>query len=387
MALNKRTMFKKLPRFLRRVVRVLGMAPEAPKIRGLFTEYRLPAFLSSSVEPWYDNIRDNPVTSDCRVVSVGWYKKQNGVEHEFLRFDVSSPDKVHTSIVIAERGGGDRNQTGTLQVYAAQATDTIAPIDTMAGPSSPPDVPTPPFASPDATGDSTASSADESSAHIIDKAAKTNGKTKRKSRRPAPISSFSSSTQRGAHDLVSYATLDSGASAQLERKCTKAARVCALTFSEKAMPTANELATLLYVTSKHEPTYSVTNTQCYWFVETVFEALKVLFTGAEQDTASHRGGTWNRVPIRTKESVEEVCAKYRAARAALEEEMEQKRRVERQQEEERRREREQRQAAEERAQAAEETARREREQRQAAEEEIAKLRRELEASRRGEASA
>ncbi|KAI5983573.1 glycosyltransferase family 20-domain-containing protein [Pisolithus marmoratus] len=377
------------------------MAPEAPKIRGLFTEYRLPAFLSSSVEPWYDNIRDNPVTSDCRVVSVGWYKKQNGVEHEFLRFDISSPDKVHTSIVIAERGGGDRNPHRDPS-DAAQATDTIAPIDTMAGPSSPPDVPTPPFASPDAAGDSTASSADEGSAHIIDKAAKTNRKTKRKSRRPAPISSFSSSTQRGAHDLVSYATLDSAASAQLERKCTKAARVCTLTFSERVMPSANELATLLYMTSKHEPTYSVTNTQCYWFVETVFEALKVLFAGAEQDTASHRGGTWNRVPIRTKESVEEVCAKYRAARAALEEEIEQKRRVERQQEEERQREREQRlaaeeaakrereqrraaedvaKAAEERARAAEQERQKEREQRQAAEEANAKLLRELEALR------
>ncbi|KAI6041111.1 hypothetical protein EDC04DRAFT_2671990 [Pisolithus marmoratus] len=393
MALNKRTMFKKLPRFLRRVVRVLGMAPEAPKIDGLFTEYGLAAFFSSSVEPWYLKcIRDNPVTSDCRVVSVGWYKKQNGVEHEFLRFDISSPDKVHTSIVIAERGGGDRNPNRDPS-DATQATDTIAPIDTMAGPSSPPDVPTPPFASPDATGDSTASSADESSAHIIDKAAKTNGKTKRKSRRPAPISSFSSSTQRGAHDLVSYATLDSGASAQLERKCTKAARVCALTFSENAMPSANELATLLYVTSKHEPTYSVTNTQCYWFVETVFEALKVLFTGAEQDTASHRGGTWNRVPIRTKESVEEVCAKYRAARAALEEEIRQKERVERQQEEERRREREQRRAAEERAlaadaqrQAAEDERQRAEERARAAEEANAELRRRLEALERAGAS-
>ncbi|KAI5994983.1 hypothetical protein EDC04DRAFT_2803265, partial [Pisolithus marmoratus] len=358
MAPNMRTMFKKLPRFLRRVVCVLGMAPEAPKIRGLFTEYRLPAFLSSSIEPWYDNIHDNAVTLDCRIISVGWYKKQNGVEHEFLWFDVSSPDKVHMSIVIAERGSSDRNQNRDPS-DAAQATDTIAPIDTMAGPSSPPDIPTPPFTSPDATGDSTASSADESSAHIIDKAAKTNRKTKRKSRHPAPISSFSSSTQRGAHDLVSYATLDSAASAQLERKCMKAARVCMLTFSKKVMPSANELTTLLYVTSKHEPTYSVTNMQCYWFVETVFEALKVLFAGAEQDTV---------MLIHTKESVEEVCAKYCAARAALEEEVEQKRRVEQQQEEERRREREQRWAAKERAQTVEEREERECEQCQAVEE-------------------
>ncbi|KAI6094199.1 hypothetical protein EDD16DRAFT_1683683, partial [Pisolithus croceorrhizus] len=180
-------------------------------------------------------------------------------------------------------------------------------------------------------------------------------------RRSAHISSMSSSFQRGAHDLISYATLDSSASAELERKCKKAARICTLTFPEGVGPSANQLATLLYVTSKHEPKYTITNTQCYWFVDTVFEALKSLFAGAQQDIPNHRGGTWNRVRIPTKGSVDEVCGKYRAARTALAEEAEQKHRAEQQQEEERQREREQRQAAEE-------VAKREREKRQAAEE-------------------
>ncbi|KAI6125841.1 hypothetical protein EDD16DRAFT_1702947 [Pisolithus croceorrhizus] len=378
------------------------MAQEPPKIRGLFTEYGLPAFLASSVEPWYENIRDNPASSDCLVVEVGWYKKQNGVEHEFLRFDIFSPDEVHTSIVIAERGGGVRNQNRDPS-GATQPTETIAPIDTT-GAVTPPDATVPPTSSQDITGDSTASSADESSPRV-DEATKTNGRPKPKTRRSAHITSMSTSFQRGAHDLVSYATLDSRASVELERKCKKATRICMLTFPEGARPSASELATLLYVTSKHEPTYAITNTQCYWFVETVFEALKSLFAGAAQDNPKHRGGTWNRVPIPTKGgSVDVVCAKYRAARAALAEEAEQKRKAEQQQAEERQREREQRLAAEARAlaaeasalaaeeekqkerekrQAAEEEKQKEREQRQAAEEEIAKLRRELEASRAG----
>ncbi|KAI6137804.1 hypothetical protein EDD17DRAFT_418874 [Pisolithus thermaeus] len=350
MVLNKRIMFKKLPRFLQRLLRMLGMAPEPPKFDGLFTAYGQRAFLTSSIELWYRKcIRDNPFTLDCLVIKISWYKKQNGVEHEFLRFDILSPDRVHTSIVIAERGGGVRNQNRDPS-DATRPTDTIAPLDT-AGAVTPPDAVTPSFSPQDVAGDSTA-------------------------RRSAHISSMSSSFQRGAHDLISYATLDSSASAELERKCKKAARICTLTFPEGVGPSANQLATLLYVTSKHEPKYTITNTQCYWFVDTVFEALKSLFAGAQQDIPNHRGGTWNRVRIPTKGSVDE------------------KHRAEQQQEEERQREREQRQAAEEVAkrerekrQAAEERAREmeeEREkERQAAEEEIAQLRRELEASRAG----
>ncbi|KAI6095276.1 hypothetical protein F5141DRAFT_1271729 [Pisolithus sp. B1] len=325
------------------------MAPKPPKFDGLFTVYGQRTFLTSSIELWYRKcIRDNPFTLDCLVIKTSWYKKQNGVEHKFLQFDILSPDRVHTSIVIAERD-------------ATQPTDTIAPLDTTAGAVTLPDAIMPSFSSQDVMGDSI----------------------------------------RGTHDLVSYATLDSSASAGLERKCKKAAQICMLTFPEGVRPSANKLATLLYVTSKHEPTYTITNTQCYWFVNTVFEALKPLFLGAQQDTANHRGGMWNRVRIHTKESTDEVCGKYRAARTALAEEAEQKHRAEQQQEEERQWEREQHQAAEEvtkrehekcqaveeQRQAVEEQAREMEEERerecQAAEEEIAQLRWELEASRVG----
>ncbi|KAI6124947.1 hypothetical protein EDD17DRAFT_656211 [Pisolithus thermaeus] len=296
---------------------MFGMVPEHPKIDGLFTPYRQSYFFLHSIEPWYLNfIRDNPDTWHCSVVEVAWYKKQNGVKHEFLRFDISSPDKRHTCVVIAERNGGGGNANRD-------------PYDTVPGPVTP----------LGATGDSTSN-----------------------------LSSISSSSQWGAaHDLIHHATLNSRTRAQLEQMFKKATRVCSLTFSEKARPSANELATLLYLTSKLEPTYTVTSTQCYWFVETVFTALKSLFEDAEQDIAIHRGGTWNGVPVYTKASVKEVCGKYREARAALDLEVEERCRLERIQIEQRQWVREQLQAAQVRARAAEEIAQREREKRLAAE--------------------
>ncbi|KAI6009181.1 hypothetical protein EDC04DRAFT_2774204 [Pisolithus marmoratus] len=330
-------MIKKLSWYFQRLLRMLGMAREYPMIKGLFTGYQQLAFLSSSIEPWYDGIRRNHITCHCIVVEVIWYKKQNGVEHEFLRFNIFSPDKKHIAIVIAERAGSIRNMNRDPSDPTQPANTTIAPIDAMTGPIALP------FTLPDLTGDSAASSDDERSPRM-GKATKTNRQTKQKAKPSAQISSISSSSPRGAHDLM----------------CNKATRICGLKFSENGGPSANELATLLDVTSKHEPAYTLINTQCYWFVATVFAALKSLFVGAEQDITTHQGGTWNGLPIRTKESLDEVCAKYRAARAALLEEIELKRRVEHQQEDERQREREQ-------CQAAEEAAKRERKKRQAAE--------------------
>ncbi|KAI5987275.1 hypothetical protein F5J12DRAFT_560265 [Pisolithus orientalis] len=195
--------------------------------------------------------------------------------------------------------------------------------------------------------------------------------------------SFFSSSKRDAYNRVHFGTRLTAAGAQVEEMCDKPQRLCTLSFTG-ARPTANELATLLYVTSAQEPKYAIAQTQCYWFVATVFDALKMRYKGTVQDNLTHRGGTIRGVPVAIKASGKEVCAKYREARAALAEEIEQERRLKQQQEEERQREREQRQAAEE----AEERARAAEEERQreckVAQEEIAKLQRELQALRRAE---
>ncbi|KAI6138332.1 hypothetical protein BKA82DRAFT_4240979 [Pisolithus tinctorius] len=394
-------MFRKLPRFIQRLLHILGMAPEPPKIRGLFTALERSTFGYSPIEDWYATIRECEATLDCSVSKVGWHKNLSGKEeHEFLQFDILSPDKKHVAIVIAERCRGGPDPTND----AAQPTGGVAPLDTSAGsvtpPFAPPETATVVDTQPDVPGESTASSADESSLPSC-KVNKANGKRQRKDKDSARItSSFaSSSSQRYANDHVSWATRDSQTGDQLKQKYGKAARICTLTFSENAQPSAHELATLVHVTSKLEPKYSINETQCYWFAETVFDALNTLFKDAVKDPKNHRGGTWARVPIHTKESVDVVCARYRAARAALLEEIEQQRRLKREQEEERQQERQQRQAAEEamkwereqrevaeeNAKAADETAKREREQREAAEAANMKLLQELEAFRRATA--
>ncbi|KAI6156624.1 hypothetical protein BKA82DRAFT_4048115 [Pisolithus tinctorius] len=288
------------------------MVSEAPEIDGLFYEE---SYGLANVRGWYSLIRNNPLTSDCQVIKVGWYKMGKRVEHEFLRFDISSPDNQHTCIVIAERsGGGVRSpNSGT-------------------------------------------------SAHI-----------------PQFAASFSSSSKWYACDRVYFATRISAAGDRVEEMCDRPRLVCTLSFTG-AKPTANELATLLYVTSAQEPKCNLHDTQCHWFAATVFEALNILYEGAKQDPTPHRGGTICGVPVDFKASGEEVYAKYRDARAALSEEVEQQRRLKQEQEEQRQREREQRQAAEEAAKRAEEERQREREQREAAEQERQKEREQREAA-------
>ncbi|KAI6022631.1 hypothetical protein EDC04DRAFT_2728780 [Pisolithus marmoratus] len=286
-------MIKKLSWYFQRLLHMLGMACEYPMIKGLFTGYQQLAFLSSSIEPWYDGICCNHITCHCIVVKVIWYKKQNGVEHEFLQFNIFSPNKKHIAIVIAKRASSIHNMNRDPSNATQPANTTIAPIDAMTGPT------TLLFTLLDVTRDSATSSDDKHSPHM-GKAAKTNQQMKQKAKPSAQISSISSSSPQGAHDL-------------------------------------------------HKPAYTLTNMQCYWFVATVFAALKSLFAGAEQDTTTHQGGRWNGLLIHMKESLDEVCAKYCAARAALLEEIELKHRVEHQQEDKRQQECEQCQAVEEAA--------------------------------------
>ncbi|KAI6017328.1 hypothetical protein BKA83DRAFT_4326805 [Pisolithus microcarpus] len=358
------------------------MAPEPPDIPGLFTDYGTKEpIMITNLKLWYNShIRKKLITRECLVTNIRWYKGRKNVQHEFLRFDISSPDKVHTAILTAERGAGESSKGGDRLPGIAEHTGTttppVNPTDSVIGPSIPPVTTTPPLASPDVTSDSTGSSADETSPNIA-RGKSTATKKKPKAERSSTNASSSSNiiSRRSARDAISHATLDSTASAELERKCEVFECITTLTFPENAGPSADKIATLLLVTSTLEPTYQLMHTQCYWFVATVFEASKRLFPGAEQDITKHNGGRCYRIRIPQKSSVDAVCEKYKTAQTALDAEIEEDRRVEREDEEARRRDIEQRQAAEEAAKrereqrlAAEEAAKRDREQRQAAEE-------------------
>ncbi|KAI5984133.1 hypothetical protein EDD15DRAFT_1746554 [Pisolithus albus] len=407
MVLDTRNIYKNLPKLLRRILWFSRMAPEPPKIPGLFTNYEKGRPISMTpIEMWNETlIRKNLITRECLVTKIRWYKGRKSAQHEFLRFDISSPDKVHTAILIAERGAGDSNEGKDRLPGTTEPTDTTSPpanpTDSVIGPGIPSVTITPPFASPDVASDSTASSADETSPIARGNSTVTDRKNKLKAEGSSRNASSSSSfISRGlANEEVVHATLDSIAGADMEQKCNDSDSISTLTFPEDAGPSANKLATLLVVTSALESTYQLMNTRCYWFVAAVFEASKRLFPGAKQDITKHNGGScyWIRIP--QKSSVDVVCGEYKTAQTALDAEIEEECRVEQEREEARRREiaelraaaerereqcraaDEQYRAADEQRRAAEEGTRREREQRQAAEEENAKLRRELEASR------
>ncbi|KAI6028019.1 hypothetical protein BKA83DRAFT_4237317 [Pisolithus microcarpus] len=367
MVLNTRNVYKKLPKLLRRFLWFSRMAPRPPEIPGLFTDYENGRPIAMTpIEMWNETfIRKNLITRECLVTKVHWYKGRKSTQREFLRFDISSPDKVHTAILIAERGAGDSSKGKDRLPGTTEPTDATTPpanpTDSMIGPGIPSVTITPPFASPDVASDSTASSADETSPNIArGKSTATDRKKKLKAEGSSENASSSSSfISRGlANDEIVHATLDSIAGVPMERKCKDSDFISALTFPEDAGPSANKIATLLVVTSALEPMYRLMNMQCYWFVATVFEALKCLFPGAKQDITGHNGGTWYQVRIPKKASVDAACRDYDKAQTALDAEIEEECRVEQEREEARRREIEELRAA----------AEREREQRRAAEE-------------------
>ncbi|KAI5984111.1 hypothetical protein F5J12DRAFT_787661 [Pisolithus orientalis] len=286
------------------------------------------------------------------------------VEHEFLWFDISSPNNQHTSIVIAERGGGGVHSPNS---DTTQAADTLAQADTMvdttASPLTPPETSA---LSPD-VGNPTASSANESSP-LLDKVTKSDGKIKQKTNTAQFAASFSSSFKRAAGDWV-------------EGMCNRPRLVCTLSFTG-AKPTANELATLLYVTSAQEPKHNLHDTQCHWFATTVFDALNILYEGAEQDPTPHQVGMICGVSVNFKASRQEQeeqrqqeCEQCQAADEAVKRAEEERQRECKQceaAEQERQKECKQCKVAEERA--------------QAAQEEIEKLLQEVEALKRAGAS-
>ncbi|KAI5995004.1 hypothetical protein EDD15DRAFT_2365913 [Pisolithus albus] len=367
------------------------MAPEPPEIPGLFTDYETKKpFALSPIKMWNKTfIRKNVITRKCLVTKVHWYKGRGSTQREFLRFDISSPDKVHSAILMAEKAAGDSGDSEDRPSGTTEPTDTTTPpanpMDSVIGPDTPSVTITPPFASPNVAGDSAASSADEATPNIArDKSTVTDRKKQFKADRSSRnVSYYPSPISWGYNnEEVVHATLDSIAAVPMERKCKHSDFISALTFPKDAGPSANQIGTLLVVTSALEPMYRLMNMQYCWFAATVFEALKRLFPGAKQDFKKHNGGGSRWIWIPQKSSVDAVCEKYGEARTALDVEIEQERRAEQERGEARRREIEERWAAVERkceqCQVAEER------ERQATEEALATLshlRRELEALR------
>ncbi|KIO07628.1 hypothetical protein M404DRAFT_135590 [Pisolithus tinctorius Marx 270] len=225
--------------------------------------------MSHFTTSWWERvIRGDDNAARCYVEKVCWHKQSSTVQHEFLQFDILSMDGRYKSTVVAERGkdrtNSDRSTSAILSVVIPASPANVTP------------------------------SADS----------------------PAP-----------ADDVVYSAAFGSPGAIKLAVKCTA---IClrTLTFPKGSVrPSAHELSTLLAVTSNHILVYNLMESQCYWFSETVFKALKRLFPHAREDIQSGRAGRWRGVAIPTAESVEAVCAEYRARNTCLLEEAERKRRA------------------------------------------------------------
>ncbi|KAI6149863.1 hypothetical protein BKA82DRAFT_4134218 [Pisolithus tinctorius] len=266
-------------------------------VDGLFEDQ-----MSHFTTSWWERvIRGDDNAARCYVEKVCWHKQSSTVQHEFLQFDILSMDGRYKSTVVAERGKDRTNSDRNTTVTANPPT----------------------FADPTATENSPAVVIPASPANVTPSADS-----------PAPghngniLSSLGSSKPSiEADDVVYSAAFGSPGAIKLAVKCTA---IClrTLTFPKGSVrPSAHELSTLLAVTSNHILVYNLMESQCYWFSETVFKALKRLFPHAREDIQSGRAGRWRGVAIPTAESVEAVCAEYRARNTCLLEEAERKRRA------------------------------------------------------------
>ncbi|KAI5983258.1 hypothetical protein EDD15DRAFT_2202246 [Pisolithus albus] len=187
-------------------------------------------------------------------------------------FDISSPNEAHTSIVFAERLAGK----------ITKAKDTY---------------PTDP--------------ANEVTAHNITANVITASKG----------DTWESSPPLPCHNLPMIL-----AHASMECKCNASDCILMLRFPEDSGLMAHKLATLLVKISALEPEYHLMNTQCYWFVATVFQACKCLFPCVKQETTKSIAGTWFEVGILTKPSLDATCTSYEAVQSVLEVKIEEQRR-------------------------------------------------------------
>ncbi|KAI5992369.1 hypothetical protein F5J12DRAFT_859987 [Pisolithus orientalis] len=286
-----------------RLLTSLGMASQfRTPVDGLFEDQ-----MSHFTTSWWERvIRGDDNAARCYVEKVCWHKQSSTVQHEFLQFDILSMDGRYKSTVVAERGK-DRTNSDRTREFATRSPPTDTTV--TANP--------PTFADPTATENFPAVVIPASPANVTPSADSTapghNGNI---------LSSLGSSKPSiEADDAVYSAAFGSPGAIKLAVKCTAAICLRTLTFPKGSVrPSAHELSTLLAVTSNHILVYNLMESQCYWFSETVFKALKRLFPLAREDIQSDRAGRWRGVAIPTAESVEtEAERKRRTGQQIVEE--------------------------------------------------------------------
>ncbi|KAF9220346.1 hypothetical protein BS17DRAFT_347240 [Gyrodon lividus] len=267
---GKRSSWSNIPQFFSKVIRSFMASPDSspPEIEGVFTSIQSIAFTILPVNEWLDTLNGHAAeTSQCFIEDVIHYKCTAGKQHEFLRFQVSHPAGPWKAFVFADRTVDTSNDNG-VPTFSNKAVVLSNP----------------------------------------------------------PPSSSSSSTlslrDLPAYDIVYIATENSAGLKRLYslRFNDKHEVVRTLTYdANSTRPSVLELATLFNVTSRHAPSYNAYQNQCYWFAETIYEALAQLFPIHRQAPDARRGGTYRGLGIPMANSVQAVCAAYHGERLAIQE--------------------------------------------------------------------
>ncbi|KAF9234398.1 hypothetical protein BU15DRAFT_79081 [Melanogaster broomeanus] len=247
-----------IPQFFWKVIHSL-MAPPT-EIAGLFTSLHP---ITLPVDIWSATLNINAANaSRCFVKEVVHYKRTGGKEHEFLRFTVSHPEESWKAFVFTDR---------TTKKHSGNGESSLSnKVAMLSNPSS---------------------SSSSSSSH--------------------------SSPLAPACDTIYVATDHSAALEKLHGTFFNDRHETIRTLTFDTRPSVMELATLLTVTSHHAPSYSLCQNQCYWFADTVYEALRQLFPHHRERIDSGRSGTCHHVPIPKADSFKDVCAAYDEERAAI----------------------------------------------------------------------
>ncbi|KAG1811071.1 hypothetical protein EV424DRAFT_1542615 [Suillus variegatus] len=147
------------------------------------------------------------------------------------------------------------------------------------------------------------------------------------SRTSGIISPSASPTPAAVDNVFTTPNMNSAIKTHLAKTFGSYTRLCTLDFSTLGVegPSATQIAVLLSVVSQNAPRYHLYKTQCYWFAETVWEAVKHLFSGGVEGPWVSGRSCYLGVKIEKLNSVEVVCREFNSEWARIEIEAEHKR--------------------------------------------------------------
>lgn len=216
----------------------------------------------NGVSAWRTIIFSDHLPSQCRLKKMTYCKCQSGKEHEFLLLEFYHPSTSQTTILVVDRTANNPDPQNNNNGSSSRTSGIISP---SASPT------------PDATD------------NVF----------------TAPKSAIQTYLTKTFHPYLKLCTLD---------------------FSAPGVkgPSATQIAVLLSAVSKSAPQYHVYQYQCYWFAETVWEAVKRLFSGGVEGPWISERSRYRGVKIDNPNRVGVVCEEFNSEWANIQIEAERK---------------------------------------------------------------